>query len=318
MGEPAGIGPELSLDIWRRRQELELPAFCYLGAAEQISDLDPELPIARVNNPGEAVASFDTSFPVFDLPLARDATPGVPDPLNAAAVLEAIERGTRLAIAGEIRALVTNPIQKASLMEAGFAFTGHTDFLAHLTGAAKEDAVMMLAGPSLKVVPLTQHIPLSEVPGAVSTSLIEKTAKVILQALAKNFGISQPRLAITGLNPHAGEDGHLGSEDATLIAPAIAALKAAGHSVSGPHPSDSLFSAALRDSYDAVLCMYHDQALIPLKTLDAGRAVNVTLGLPLIRTSPDHGTALNIAGSGKASAESLVAAIKLADRMSRG
>jgi 4-hydroxythreonine-4-phosphate dehydrogenase len=317
MGEPAGIGPELSLEIWRRRDELQLPAFCYLGAADQISDLDPSLPIARVNDPSEATGSFDNAFPVFDMPLAETATAGAPDPANAGAVMDAIAHGANLALAGGIRALVTNPIQKASLIEGGFAFTGHTDFLAHLAGAAREDAVMMLAGPSLKVVPLTQHIPLAQVPGAISTRLIEKTAEVILRALVENFAIAQPRLAITGLNPHAGEDGHLGDEEATIITPAIATLQEAGHLVSGPHPSDSLFSAARRDQYDAVLCMYHDQALIPLKTLDGGRAVNVTLGLPIIRTSPDHGTALDIAGRGTASADSLIAALRLADQMSR-
>lgn len=317
MGEPAGIGPELSLDIWRRRTELKLPPFCYLGAADQIRDLDPTLPVTRVNDPGDAARSFQDAFPVFDIPVAKKTIAGRPDPANATAVIDAIEQGARLALDGSIRALVTNPIQKANLIKAGFAFTGHTDFLAHLAGARKERAVMMLAGPNLKVVPLTQHIPLCNVPGAISTGLIVETAEVILRALVENFGILHPRLAIAGLNPHAGEQTHLGDEEARLISPAIEALQEAGHDVSGPHPADSLFSAAMRSRYDSVLCMYHDQALIPLKTLDAGRAVNVTLGLPMIRTSPDHGTALDIAGSNKASADSLVAAIRLADQMSR-
>ncbi len=317
MGEPAGIGPELSLDIWRRRAELKLPPFCYLGAADQIHDLDPALPVTRVNDPGDALRSFQDAFPVFDIPVAEKPVAGTPDPTNAGAVIEAIEQGTRLALGGSLRALVTNPIQKANLIEAGFAFTGHTDFLAHLAGAQREQAVMMLAGPSLKVVPLTQHIPLRDVPGAISSDLIVQTAEIILRALVENFATPRPRLAIAGLNPHAGEQGHLGDEEARLIAPAIAALQEAGHDVRGPHPADSLFSAAMRGTYDAVLCMYHDQALIPLKTLDAGRAVNVTLGLPMIRTSPDHGTALDIAGKSKASADSLVAAIRLADQMSR-
>lgn len=317
MGEPAGIGPELSLDIWLRRDELELPAFCYLGAADQISALDPSLPIARVNEPGDAVRSFETAFPIFDIPMAGTPIAGKPDAINAAAVMDAIEQGASFALDGSIRGLVTNPIQKASLMEAGFAFTGHTDFLAHLTNTARENAVMMLAGPNLKVVPLTQHMPLSEVPPAISKTFIERTAVIILQALKDNFGIPQPRLAISGLNPHAGEDGHLGKEENEFITPAIEALKTAGHRVSGPHPADSMFSPARRGEYDAALCMYHDQALIPLKALDGGRAVNVTLGLPIIRTSPDHGTALDIAGEGKATADSLIAAIRLADQMSR-
>lgn len=317
MGEPAGIGPELSLDVWRRRDELELPPFCYLGAVDQITALDPSLPVTRVNDPGDAARSFDTTFPVFDIPAARDPVAGKPDAVNAAAVIEAIDQGTRLALDGSIRGLVTNPIQKASLNDAGFAFAGHTDFLAHLTNTASEKAVMMLAGPNLRVVPLTQHIPLCEVPAAISKTLIERTAEIILKTLEDNFGISQPHLAISGLNPHAGEDGHLGEEEEEIIAPAIAALNAAGHNVSGPHPADSMFSPARLDNFDAALCMYHDQALIPLKTLDGGRAVNVTLGLPIIRTSPDHGTALDIAGTGKAAADSLVAAIRLADQMSR-
>ncbi len=317
MGEPAGIGPELSLEVWRRRDELKLPAFCYLGAADQISNLDPSLPLKRVNDPGDAAGSFAKAFPIFDIPLAQPAKAGAPDPANAAGVIDAIERGARFAIDGQIRALVTNPIQKATLMEGGFAFTGHTDFLAHLAGAPKEQAVMMLAGPSLKVVPLTQHIPLRDVPGAINPALVEHTAEILLRALVENFGISQPRLAISGLNPHAGEQDHLGDEEARLITPAIEALQQAGHRVSGPHPADSLFSPALRGTYDAALCMYHDQALIPLKTLDGGRAVNVTLGLPMVRTSPDHGTALDVAGTGKASSDSLVAALRLADQMSR-
>ncbi|MCH8861635.1 MAG: 4-hydroxythreonine-4-phosphate dehydrogenase PdxA [Proteobacteria bacterium] len=317
MGEPAGIGPELSLDIWRRRAELDIPPFCYLGAADQIGDLDPALPVTRVNDPGDAARSFHEAFPVFDISLAKKTIAGIPDPANAAGVIDAIEQGARLALDGSIRALVTNPIQKANLIEGGFGFIGHTDFLAHLAGAQREQAVMMLAGPNLKVVPLTQHIPLRDVPDAISTGLIIQTAEVILRALAENFSLPRPRLAIAGLNPHAGEQTHLGDEEARLIAPAIEALQESGHDVSGPHPADSLFSAAMRSRYDAVLCMYHDQALIPLKTLDGGRAVNVTLGLPMVRTSPDHGTALDIAGRGKASVDSLVAAIRLADQMSR-
>ncbi len=239
--------------------------------------------------------------------------PGKPDAANAAAVIEAIEGSVRTCLAGEAAALVTAPINKAVLNAAGFPFPGHTEFLGHLTGAARP--VMMLASDRLRVVPLTIHLPVAQVPAAIGTQAIVETAEIMLAALARDFAIARPRLAVAGLNPHAGEDGLLGEEDARIIAPAVAALAARGHAVRGPLSADTLFHEEARKSYDAALCMYHDQALIPIKTLSFWDGVNVTLGLPIVRTSPDHGTALDIAGTGKADPRSMIAAVKLAAGM---
>jgi len=243
------------------------------------------------------------------------AVPGTPDTANAAAVTEAIEIAVRACLAGEAAAMVTAPIHKAVLNAAGFAFPGHTEFLAHLTGARR--AVMMLASDSLRVVPLTIHMPVADVPKAITKQAVFDTGEIILTALRRDFGILNPRLAVAGLNPHAGEDGVLGDEDAAVIAPAIAALKARGFAVRGPLSADTLFHEEARKTYDAALCMYHDQALIPIKTVDFAGGVNVTLGLPFVRTSPDHGTALDIAGTGRADPASLIAALDLADDMAR-
>ena len=239
--------------------------------------------------------------------------PGKPSAANAAATIEAIAKAVELSMRGEADGLVTAPINKHVLMQTGFAFPGHTDYLAHLTGAKR--AVMMLAGASLRVVPLTVHVPLAAVPGLITTEAIIETAEITLAALARDFGIANPRLAIAGLNPHAGESGALGGEEDGIIAPAIATLVARGHRVSGPHPSDTMFHEEARTRYDAALCMYHDQALIPIKTLSFWEGVNVTLGLPIVRTSPDHGTAFAIAGTGQADPRSMIAAIRLAARM---
>jgi 4-hydroxythreonine-4-phosphate dehydrogenase len=239
--------------------------------------------------------------------------PGRPDGANAAAVTEAIEIAAAACMSSEAAAMVTAPINKAVLMAAGFGFPGHTEFLAHLTGARR--AVMMLASAVLRVVPLTIHVPLAEVPRAITKAAVFETGEIVLTSLRRDFGILNPRLAVAGLNPHAGEDGVLGGEDGAVIAPAVAALAARGFAVKGPLSADTLFHPEARARYDAALCMYHDQALIPIKTLSFWDGVNVTLGLPIVRTSPDHGTAFDIAGSGKADHRSMVAAIELAAKM---
>jgi 4-hydroxythreonine-4-phosphate dehydrogenase len=241
------------------------------------------------------------------------ASPGKPDVANAAAVIEAIEIAAKACLAGEAAAMVTAPIHKAILMQAGFPHPGHTEFLGDLTGAPR--AVMMLASEKLRVVPLTIHTPLAKVPGAITTDAIVETAEIILKALTRDFGVAAPRLAIAGLNPHAGEDGALGGEERQVIAPAVAALKSRGHRVTGPLSADTLFHDEARKSYDAVLTMYHDQGLIPIKTLSFWDGVNVTLGLPIVRTSPDHGTAFDIAGTGNADVRSMIAAIRMAAAM---
>jgi 4-hydroxythreonine-4-phosphate dehydrogenase len=239
--------------------------------------------------------------------------PGKPDPRNADAVTGAIDTAVTACLKGEAAALVTAPIHKAVLMQAGFAYPGHTEYLEHLTKAPR--AVMMLAGKGLRVVPITIHIPLKNVPEALTREAIVDTGTIVLDALAKDFGIASPRLAVAGLNPHAGEDGEIGREDMEIVAPAIAALRKGGATVMGPLPADTLFHEEARTKYDAALCMYHDQALIPIKTLAFWEGVNVTLGLPIVRTSPDHGTALDIAGTGKADPRSMIAAIEMAAEM---
>jgi 4-hydroxythreonine-4-phosphate dehydrogenase len=239
--------------------------------------------------------------------------PGKPDVANAAAVTEAIEIAVKAALAGEAAALVTAPIHKAVLNQAGFPWPGHTEFLGHLTGARR--AVMMLASDMLRVVPLTIHMPVAEVAGTLSKQAVFETGEIVLTALRRDFGILNPRLAVAGLNPHAGEEGMLGEEEERIIAPAVAALKARGFAVTGPLSADTLFHAEARKNYDAALCMYHDQALIPIKTLSFWDGVNVTLGLPILRTSPDHGTAFDIAGQGKADPRSMIAAVKMAADM---
>ncbi len=285
MGEPAGIGPEIAV-----------------AALQALGGRVGAHPIALVGDP-DVLGQAD----VVATKARATRMPGRPDPNNAPAVIEAIETAVRHCLSGEAAAVVTAPINKAALMQAGFGFPGHTEFLAHLTGAPR--AVMMLASDKLRVVPLTVHMPLAAVPGAITTASIVETAEITLAALKTDFGLARPRLAVAGLNPHPGE---FGDEDARLIAPAVAELRARGHDVRGPLPADTLFHDAARKAYDAALCMYHDQALIPIKTLSFWDGVNVTLGLPIVRTSPDHGTAFDIAGTGRADARSMIAAIRMA------
>jgi 4-hydroxythreonine-4-phosphate dehydrogenase len=297
MGEPSGIGPEVAL-----------AAFAHFGGKIGAH------PLKLV---GDAKLFAPVQHALIPTNSKVAAVPGKPDPANAAAVTEAIEIAVKACLNGEAAALVTAPIHKAVLNAAGFGFPGHTEFLAHLTGARR--AVMMLASDTpqitLRVVPLTIHMPVADVPKAIDKQSVFETGEIILTALRRDFGILNPRLAVAGLNPHAGEDGVLGGEDEAVIAPAIAALKARGFAVRGPLSADTLFHEEARKTYDAALCMYHDQALIPIKTLSFWDGVNVTLGLPIVRTSPDHGTALDIAGQGKADARSMIAAIRMAADM---
>ena len=329
MGDPAGIGPELIARCWLDRkgaaeQADGLPAFAYVGCARDLearaSACGMALPIARCDAAADDIEEiFGAALPVADLPLAAPSRPGLPDGTNAGAIVGAIETAVGLVHRGLARAVVTNPIHKASLYGAGFRHPGHTEFLGELAArlwGGTPRAVMMLASEELKVVPVTVHIPLSRVSGALSIELIVETAHITAADLTARFGIAAPRLAVCGLNPHAGEDGTIGSEEGQVIAPAISALRASGIDAFGPMPADALFHAGARARYDAVLAMYHDQALIPIKTIAFERAVNVTLGLPFVRTSPDHGTAFDIAGQGKADPASLIAAIRLAARMS--
>jgi 4-hydroxythreonine-4-phosphate dehydrogenase len=319
MGEPAGIGGEIALKAWLAARAEQLPPFFLLDQPERLRGLAATLgltaPVEAVASPEEARAVFTRALPVLPLSASLEGWRlGAPSSRTAAAVLEAIDRAVALVRAGEASALVTNPIHKSVLMEAGFAYPGHTEYLGHLSGPGHE-AVMMLAGPHLKVVPVTVHIPLAEVPRRLTRGLIEKTARITAEALKRDFGIASPRLAVAGLNPHAGEAGRIGREEIETILPALASLKAEGIVVFGPLPADTLFHPAARETYDAVLCMYHDQALAPLKTLDFDSAVNVTLGLPFVRTSPDHGTALDIAEKGIASPRSLIESLRMAGLM---
>ena len=323
MGDPAGIGLEIALMAWRDRASAGVPAFALYACPDALEARSREagitVPIARIDSLRDAASTFTSALPVVPLSLAAAVRAGVPDTRNAPAVIAAIEAATDAVLDGAAAAVVTNPIAKSVLQQAGFAHPGHTEFLGHLAeirGAARAvKPVMMLASADLRVVPLTVHIPLARVPSLVTRSAILETAHIMHDALRRDFAIEAPRIAVTGLNPHAGESGTLGSEEEDIIAPAVQELRGQGLSVTGPHPADTLFHAEARRGYDAVLAMYHDQALIPLKTLAFDSGVNITLGLPFVRTSPDHGTAFDIAGRGMASPTSLIEALKLAATM---
>ena len=308
MGDPAGVGPEITAGAWQVLRATG-PAFVVLADPAIIAR---HAPVRIVNEPD--AAGFNDAIPVLPVPLAAGCRAGAPDAANAPAIIASIERAVRLAQAGRVGGIVTNPISKAVLKDAGFAYPGHTEFLAALTGIPGGE-VMMLASPALRVVPVTIHVSLRQALAMLSTDMIVHVARITHAALRRDFGIAAPRLAIAGLNPHAGEAGHMGDEEIRIIQPAIDALRAQGVPVSGPHPPDTLFTAAARQGYDVAICQYHDQALIPLKTLDMWGGVNVTLGLPIVRTSPDHGTAFDIAGRGVAAPDSLVAALRMADRI---
>ena len=319
-GEPAGIGPDITIAAWLRRNELKLPAFYLLGDPDFLRHraklLGLALEIAHVKAE-DAIATFADALPVVATGHGAAAKPGHPDDTSADAAIASIRQAVLDVAKGRAGAVVTNPIAKSVLYRAGFRHPGHTEFLAELaaTGGHTPQPVMMLWSPALAVVPVTIHLSLREAIAQLSSELIVTTARIAVADLKTRFGLVNPRLAISGLNPHAGEDGTLGTEDLTIVAPAVEILRREGIAVRGPLPADTMFHEAARKTYDCAICMYHDQALIPIKTLAFENAVNVTLGLPFIRTSPDHGTAFDIAGTGKADPSSLIAALRLADRM---
>jgi 4-hydroxythreonine-4-phosphate dehydrogenase len=322
LGEPAGIGPDLALAVWQRRVERDVPAFYIIGdpdfLARRARVLGLDVPLAAVA-PAEANTAFERALPVVPLGLSVTAAPGKPDTSSAPAAIASIRHAVADVMAGRAAAVVTNPIAKNVLYRSGFAEPGHTEFLAKLATEAIGQAmhpVMMLWSAELAVVPVTIHLPLRDVVSRLTSDLIVETGRIVARDLAARFGIAHPRIAVAGLNPHAGEEGALGEEDRTIVAPAVKELQAEGIDAVGPLPADTLFHERARAAYDVALCMYHDQALIPIKTLAFDNAVNVTLGLPFVRTSPDHGTAFDIAGTGRADPSSLVAALALAARLS--
>ncbi len=318
MGEPAGVGGELSLKAWQARHSGSRPFFV-LDDPDRLADLarrlEMDVRLQEISDPREAASAFSSALPVLAVRLHVPSTPGRPDVANAAATIEAIERAVRFAQEGLVAGIVTNPIQKKTLQDAGFRHPGHTEFLAELAGGV--EVAMMLACPQLRVVPVTIHLSLAEAVRALQAETIVRAGRITTLGLRTLFGIERPRLAVAALNPHAGEQGAMGDEERRIIVPAIEALRREGIEASGPAPADTLFHAAARPAYDVALCMYHDQALIPIKTIDFAGGVNVTLGLPFVRTSPDHGTALDIAGTGRADPTSLLAAIDMADDMAR-
>lgn len=307
MGEPAGIGAEVAAKAWAALRGAGGPGFVFLGDAEAIQGV----PVVRVDNPEQAPAAFAAGLPVLHTPLPARPRPGVLDPANAPAVIASIEAAVALAQAGRVGAVVTNPIQKSVLTGTGFPYPGHTEFL-HALAPVAARPVMLLASEELRVVPVTIHESLRSAIARLTPELIVETARITHDGLVRDFGIARPRLAIAGLNPHAGEAGTMGREDIEIVAPAVAALQALGIDARGPLPPDTMFTAHARPRMDVAICLYHDQALIPIKTLDMDGGVNVTLGLSIIRTSPDHGTALDIAGRGVANPSSLLAALRLA------
>ena len=323
LGEPAGIGPDLALAVWRQRAELGVPPFYIVADPDWLrrraGRLGLDIAIAAVT-PAAAAATFRSALPVVPLDGEITAEPGRPDRSSAPAAVASIRRAVADVMAGAAAAVVTNPVAKNVLYNWGFAEPGHTEFLAKLVHEATGKSlrpVMMLWSPELAVVPVTIHLPLREIFKQLSSELIVETGRIVVRDLAARFALARPRLAVAGLNPHAGEAGTLGDEDHAIVAPAVAQLVAEGIDAKGPLPADSLFHERARATYDVALCMYHDQALIPIKTLAFDHAVNVTLGLPFVRTSPDHGTAFDIAGTGSADPTSLIAALRLAARLAK-
>lgn len=321
IGEPAGIGPDLALALWVRRAELDVPAFLLIGDPELLAArarlLGLDIPLVE-SEPARVQAQFPGALPIQPVGIASRCAPGKPDAASAPLARAAIDRAVELVRAGAAGAVVTNPIAKSVMQRAGFAFPGHTEYLAHLAGdgsAAAPRPVMLIWCEELAVVPVTIHVPLADVPRLLNSELIVETGCIVARDLAARFGIAKPRIAVCGLNPHAGEGGMLGREEQTVIRPAIERLQAQGIAASGPYPADTLFHAAARIRYDVALGMFHDQVLGPIKALAFERAVNVTLGLPFVRTSPDHGTAFDLAGTGRANPSSLLAALKLARRL---
>lgn len=311
LGDPAGIGPEVIAKCWDHRERFALPPFVAIGDPRSLAGVW-DGPIELVDDPAQADAAFDSALPLIQLNSADGDHPGHPSVAGAHCSLDALELAVGLARSGSASAVVTGPVAKEQLYAIGFQHPGQTEFVAERCGVAASNVVMMLAGPTLRTIPVTTHLPLGDVKAALTSQLIESRGRAALKGLQRNFGIAEPRLAVSGLNPHAGEGGKLGREEEEIIAPAIAALAAEGWRVSGPHPADTMFNERARSRYDAAMCMYHDQALIPIKALHFDDAVNVTLGLPIVRTAPDHGTAFDIAGQDKADPRPMAAAIRMA------
>jgi 4-hydroxythreonine-4-phosphate dehydrogenase len=322
LGDPAGIGPEIVVKAWNELRRAG-PPFMVVGDLQSLASASAAGAsiVRRVMSPAEAQDVFHAALPVLDLPLKSPVVAGQPSPAAAPAIIQWIETAVGLALSGRVSGVVTAPIAKAPLYDAGFKFPGHTEFLGELTAAASFEGargpVMMLTAQDLRVALVTVHEPLAKVASLLSVEKIVNCGQVTAQALIRDFGVARPRLAVCGLNPHAGEGGGIGREEQEIVAPAVAALRALGIDATGPYPADSLFAEDRRGAYDAAICLYHDQALIPVKMLDFWGGVNVTLGLPIVRTSPDHGTAFDIAGRGLARADSLVAAIRLADQLAQ-
>lgn len=316
LGDPAGIGPEIVAKSWVMREARGLPPFFAIGDAAALRAVWPG-PIATVSTPEEAAEAFATALPCLQIAEAGEVVPGSPSIDGARTAFEALEVAVGLARTGSAAGIVTAPVGKEQLYGVGFTHPGQTEFIAERCGVAPHNAVMMLAGPSLKVVPVTIHIALADVPAVLTTELIRARAVTTAKGLQRNFGIGRPRLMVAGLNPHAGEGGALGREEIDIIRPAVESLQAEGYDISGPLAADGLFHARARETYDAVLCMYHDQALIPLKTLHFDEGVNITLGLPIVRTSPDHGTAFGIAGKDSANPGAMMAALRMAAEAAR-
>jgi 4-hydroxythreonine-4-phosphate dehydrogenase len=311
LGDPAGIGPEVIAKCWDSRDELRLPPFVAIGDPRSIAAVW-DGPIEIIDDPRQADSAFDIGLPLLQLNAPHGDVPGHPSVAGAHCSLDSLEIAVGLARSGSAAAVVTGPVAKEQLYSIGFQHPGQTEFVAERCGISPGNVVMMLAGPTLRTVPVTTHLPLSEVPRHLTSALIESRGRAALRGLQRNFGIPEPRLAVSAFNPHAGEAGRLGTEEIEIIEPAIAALAAEGWRVTGPHPADTMFHARVRANYDAALCMYHDQALIPIKALHFEDAVNVTLGLPIVRTAPDHGTAFDIAGEDRADPRPMAAAIRMA------
>jgi 4-hydroxythreonine-4-phosphate dehydrogenase len=311
LGDPAGVGPEVIAKCWDARSEFALPPFVAIGDPRSISAVW-DGPIEVVDGTRQADAAFDYALPVIQLAAGQADIPGHPSASGAHLAIDSLEIAVGLTRSGSASAVVTGPVSKEQLYAIGFQHPGQTEFVAERCGVSPSNVVMMLAGPTLRTIPVTTHLPLEKVTDGLSSSLIESRGRAALRGLQRNFGILEPRLAISGLNPHAGEGGRLGREEIEIIEPAIAALAAEGWNVTGPHPADTMFHARARAKYDAALCMYHDQALIPIKAIHFEEAVNVTLGLPIVRTAPDHGTAFDIAGQDRADARPMAAAIRMA------
>jgi len=312
LGDPAGIGPEVVGKCWDHRSRFGLSPFVAIGDPRSLAAVW-DGPIVTIEDAREVDSAFDVGLPLWPIAAAERDVPGCPSVAGAHCSLDALELAVGLARSGTAAAVVTGPVSKEQLYRIGFAHPGQTEFVAERCGVSPANVVMMLAGPSLRTVPVTTHLPLADVPAALSISLIEARGRAALRGLQRSFGIAEPRLAVAGLNPHAGENGALGREEIELIIPAIEALRAEGWHVTGPHPADTMFHAAARARYDAALCMYHDQALIPLKALHFEDGVNITLGLPIVRTAPDHGTAFDIAGNDRADPRAMAAAMRQAE-----